>query len=101
MYVVCVTVYVKHGHEDDFIKATKANHKGTRQESGNVRFDVLQAADDPARFFLYEVYEDKESFSEHQKTKHYLKWRETVADWMDKPREGVKYKNIFPSDDQF
>ncbi|HEY65933.1 MAG TPA: antibiotic biosynthesis monooxygenase [Caldilineae bacterium] len=99
MYVVCVTVWVKPEYVDQFIEATRENHLNTRKEPGNVRFDVLQAEEDPTRFFLYEVYRTKEDFARHQQTPHYLKWRETVADWMAQPRQGVRHYSLFPPDD--
>lgn len=101
MYVVCVTVWVKQGHEDEFIEATRLNHLGTRQEPGNVRFDVLRKVDEPGRFFLYEVYRQAEDFASHQQTDHYLEWKKTVADWMDRPREGVKHDSLLPPDESW
>ncbi|MCB0210468.1 MAG: antibiotic biosynthesis monooxygenase, partial [Anaerolineae bacterium] len=93
-----VTVYVKPEHVDDFIKATIANHNHSIEEAGNMRFDVLQCTDDPTRFLLYEAYESDEAAAAHKKTDHYLKWRETVADWMAKPREGIPHRVIRPQD---
>ena len=101
MYVVCVTVMVKPGHEEEFIRATDANHRGTRGEPSNVRFDVLRCEDDPTRFFLYEVYRSKEAFAAHQKTDHYLAWKQTVAEWMAQPRQGVKHSSLLPADESF
>jgi len=101
MYVACVSVFVKPGHEEDFAEATRRNHDGTRQEPGNVRFDVLQSLDDPTRFFLYEVYHDEAAFKAHQQTEHYLGWKQTVAEWMAQPRQGPKYRSLFPADDRF
>jgi autoinducer 2-degrading protein len=96
MFVVCVTVWVKSGHEGDFLEATRANHFATRKEPGNVRFDVLKQQDDPTQYFLYEVYRSPEDFAAHQKTPHYLEWKERVAFWMAKPRQGVKHQSILP-----
>jgi len=96
MYVVCVTVHVKPENVKDFIEATLENARKTRQEAGNVRFDVLQAVEPETQFFLYEVYRSAEDFAAHQQTPHYLKWRETVAPWMAQPRQGVKHNSIFP-----
>lgn len=101
MYIVCVTVFVKPGQEDSFIRAIEKNHRGSLGEPGCLRFDVLRAEDDPSRFFLYEVYRDKDAFAAHQKTEHYLTWRQEVADWMAQPRQGVKHVSLFPSDDTF
>ena len=98
MYVVCVTVWVKAGFEQAFIEATHKNYDGTRQEAGNLRFDVLQKADDPSQFFLYEAYRTEEDFAIHQQTSHYLEWKETVADWMAQKRQGVRHHSVFPQD---
>lgn len=98
MVVYCVTVYVKNAFIDQFIEASKVNHTGTRKEPGNIRFDVLQSQENPGRFFLYEVYESEEAVAEHKKTGHYNTWRSTVADWMEKPREGIVHRVVCPED---
>jgi len=95
MYVVSVTIHVKPDQLDSFIQATLGNARHTRQESGNIRFDVLQAEDDPARFLLYEAYQTKEDFAKHQQTPHYLRWKESVAEAMAQPRQGIKHHSLF------
>ena len=97
MFVLCVKVYVKKENIEQFKKAIVDNHLGTRQEKGNIRFDVLQSNKDPAEFFLYEAYNAKEDWESHKTTPHYLKWRETVQNWMDKPREGADYSVVAPT----
>jgi len=101
MYVVCVTVWVKPGHEQDFVAATRDNHYATRKEPGNVRFDVLGKEDDPTQFFLYEVYRSRDDFVAHQKTPHYLQWKETVGPLMAQPRQGIKHLSLLPDDATF
>jgi autoinducer 2-degrading protein len=96
MFVTCVTVYVKPEHIDDFIRATITNHNESVREPGNMRFDVLQCIDDPSRFLLYEAYETEAAAAGHKQTPHYLAWRETIADWMAKPRQGVAHQVIRP-----
>jgi len=96
MYVVCVKIQVLAEHVDAFIAATRDNARGTREEPGNVRFDVLRGNDDPTRFFLYEVYKEEAGFKAHQQTEHYLRWKETVAPMMAAPRVGEKYSSIVP-----
>lgn len=98
MYVVCVTVWVKDGFAEQFIEATLENHRATRQEAGNLRFDVARGADDANRFHLYEVYQDEAAFKTHQTLPHYFAWRERVADWMAQPRQGVKYVTLAPEE---
>ncbi len=99
MYVVCVTVHVVPERVHSFIEATLENARESRKEPGNVRFDVLQAEEDPARFFLYEVYRGKEDFLSHQQTPHYLQWKEIVAPWMAVPRQGVRHLSVYSDED--
>ncbi|MCX8038692.1 MAG: antibiotic biosynthesis monooxygenase [Candidatus Sumerlaeia bacterium] len=101
MFVVCVTVWVKPGHEKDFIEATLENARQTRCEPGNVRFDVLQCVEPANQFFLYEVYRTPDDFKAHQQTDHYLRWKAAVADWMAQPRQGIKHQSLFPPDEQW
>ncbi|MFQ6105156.1 MAG: antibiotic biosynthesis monooxygenase [Candidatus Glassbacteria bacterium] len=98
MIVTAVTVYVKPEHVNDFIEATAKNHEGSIEEPGNMRFDVLQCTDDPSRFLLYEAYESEEAAAAHKSTEHYLRWKETVADWMARPREGISHRVVFPGE---
>ena len=96
MYVVCVHVHVKPENREEFIRASLENASNTVNEPGNLRFDVLQQADDPNRFMLYEVYRDSSAMDAHKETAHYATWRDTVADWMAEPRQGVKHESLFP-----
>lgn len=98
MYCVCVSIHVKSEHVAEFIEATLDNARNTRQEPGNLRFDVLRHEDDSNRFFLYEVYRDKIDLVRHQETEHYARWRDAVKDWMAENRVGVKYIPIFYGD---
>ncbi|MDZ7616197.1 MAG: antibiotic biosynthesis monooxygenase [Patescibacteria group bacterium] len=98
MIAVCVHVQVAPEHIAQFIQATKENHRNTIREPGALRFDVLQQADDPARFVLYEVYRDQGAVDAHKTTDHYAKWRDAVAEWMAEPRRGIKHNALFPAD---
>jgi autoinducer 2-degrading protein len=98
MIVTCVYVHVKPDVIDSFVNATIANHKESVKEAGNLRFDFIQQSDDPCRFMIYEAYESEVAVANHKNTPHYLQWRDTVADFMSEPRQGVKYKIIEPSD---
>ena len=96
MIVTFVHVWVKPENINEFIEACKANHRESVKEPGNLRFDLLQDAENPTKFVLYEAYESEESAKAHKDTPHYKTWRDTVADWMAKPREGVKHNILCP-----
>lgn len=96
MFVTLVHCHVKPEHVEAFLDATRANHEASVREPGNRRFDVLQSADDPTRFVLYEWYLDEAAAAAHKETSHYRAWRDTVADWFVEPRQGVRYVGRFP-----
>ena len=96
MHVTHVHIHVKQDCIDDFIKATRDNHAASIREDGNRRFDVLQNAEDPARFVLYEWFSSDQSANAHKQTEHYLTWRETIAPMMAEPRNGARYVGLYP-----
>jgi quinol monooxygenase YgiN len=98
MYISVVYVHVKPEFTEAFIEATRENARSSRQEPGVVRFDFLQQQDDPTRFMLYEVYRQASDLDAHRLTAHYLRWRDTVTDWMAETRTSVKYTNLDPAD---
>ena len=100
MHVVCVHVHVEAENRGEFIQATLENARHTVEEPGNLRFDVIQQADDPTRFLLYEVYRDEAGMNAHKETAHYARWREAVAPWMAEPRRGVKHISLFPAGEE-
>jgi autoinducer 2-degrading protein len=96
MIVTCVYVTVKPDAVKEFIEASTENHNESVKEPGNLRFDLIQQADDPCRFMIYEAYVSDEAAAAHKATPHYLKWRDTVAEMMADPRKGVKYNIVQP-----
>lgn len=96
MTVTLVHVQVKPEFIQAFIEATRTNHENSIKESGNLRFDILQDPASPDKFILYEAFESDAAAAAHKETEHYFKWRDAVTTWMAKPREGIKYKLLFP-----
>jgi autoinducer 2-degrading protein len=96
MHVTIVHVWVKPEYREAFIAAARANHLASVQEPGNRRFDVLQDTADPTKFILYEAYATPEDAVAHKQTAHYRTWRDTVADMMAQPRQGLLHIGLFP-----
>ena len=99
MRVVQVHVRVKPEFIDAFKAVSVENAHHSVQEPGIARFDVLQQADDPARFILVEVYRTNEAPAQHKGTAHYQIWREKVVPMMAEPRMSVKYNTIYPGEE--
>lgn len=100
MLVVHVHVRVKPECVEAFKLATLANARESIQEPGIARFDIMQRADDPTQFVLVEAYRTPDAPAAHKATKHYETWRDAVSPMMAEPRNGVKFVNLFPADDQ-
>ena len=98
MHIVLVHVHVKPEFIEAFKAATIHNASNSILESGVVRFDFLQQAEDPTRFTLVEVYRGPVDHARHRETRHYQAWRDSVGDMMAEPRAGIPYVNVFPAD---
>jgi quinol monooxygenase YgiN len=98
MHIVLVHIHVNPDAVETFKKAILENARGSIQEAGVVRFDVLQQAEDPTRFTLVEVYKTPEDQLKHRETAHYIRWRDSVGDMMAEPRQGIRYANVYPED---
>lgn len=96
MHIVHVHVHVKPEDVEAFKLATIENAQNSAREPGVARFDVVQHADDPARFILIEHYKSPDDQIKHRETAHYQKWRDAVAGLMAEPRTAVKVVGIYP-----
>ena len=101
MQIVLVHVNVKSQFVEAFKQASIENASHSVQEAGVARFDVIQQSEDPTKFILIEVYKTADAPAAHKETAHYARWRDTVAEMMSEPRQGIKYTNVFPSDDNW
>jgi quinol monooxygenase YgiN len=101
MLIVLVHVNVKSQFIEDFKQASMENASHSLKEAGVARFDVIQQTEDPRKFILVEVYKTADAPAAHKETAHYARWRDTVAEMVAEPRQGIKYTNIFPSDDDW
>ena len=98
MIVRAIEVQVKPERAAEFIAATLENHRGSLGEPGVLRFDVLQSAEDPASFLLYEVYRDEAATQAHKQTAHYEAWRLAVEPLLAVPRKGRAFNVLAPTD---
>ena len=101
MLIVHVHVHVKSESVEDFKRATLENARQSLKEPGIARFDVVQQADDPARFVLVEVYRTAEAPALHKETEHYATWRDAVASMMAEARSSVKYIAVHPGEESW
>ncbi|MEO7358853.1 MAG: putative quinol monooxygenase [Gemmatimonadaceae bacterium] len=94
MIIVHVFVHVKTDTVDAFIGASLENARNSVNESGVIRFDVIQQDDDATQFLLIEIYRTPGDQALHKETAHYATWRDTVASMMAEPRRSIKYHTL-------
>jgi len=94
MLIVHVHVHVVPEAVEPFRAATLVNARLSLLEPGVLHFEVVQQADDPARFVLLEIYRDDAAAAAHKASAHYPVWRDTVAPMMAEPRSSVKYQRV-------
>lgn len=96
MFAMLVEINIKEGKEQEFLEVFERNHIGTRQEKGNLRFDVLRDPEIRTRFYAYEVYEDENALDEHRKTAHYYRCVEELEPLMTKNRSKKIFEWVLP-----
>ena len=100
MKAILVNLDVKKEYIEQFKEVTFYNSENARKEPGNLRFDVLQDADTPNLFYLYEVYKSDEAIAYHKTTEHYNKWVSAADEMLVKPRSRVFGVPLCPADEE-
>ena len=76
---IVVDAEIKPDRVEEFLKVIEADAKGSRDEPGCLRFDVLRDNDNPNRFFFYEAYESMEAVDVHKSMPHFALWTDFKA----------------------
>lgn len=97
--IVHVDIAVHNDDVEEFLRETAANAKGSRAESGVLRFDVNVDLADHAHIVLVEVYRNQAAAAAHKQTPHYALWRDAVAGMMARPRSSVTFTPVATATD--
>jgi len=74
MIVLAVTWKAKPGHEAEVARLFALQQKESSKEAGCRMFVVHRHMSDPARFFLYEQYDDQAALDAHRASSHFRKY---------------------------
>lgn len=75
--IVC-RVLVKEGQEAAFIETAKVLIEATRQEPGNVSYNLYQSPFDSKTFIFYEEYKDDDAFNTHANSAHFKAFADAI-----------------------
>lgn len=56
--------------------------QASRQEPGNLRYDLYRIAEGPTSFHLFETYLDPAAMDAHRGSEHYQAYRAKAANWL-------------------
>ncbi|WP_233545678.1 putative quinol monooxygenase [Parabacteroides sp. AM08-6] len=79
--IVC-RVLVKEGQEAAFIEVAKPLIDATRQETGNISYNLYQSPSDPKSFIFYEEYKDDAAFDFHANSEHFKTFAAAIPDML-------------------
>ena len=82
MYLVAVTFKIAEDKADTFAVRVRQQATDSLTEAGCQRFDVWCDPTDPARVFLYEIYDDRAAFNLHLASNHFKAFDAEVGPWI-------------------
>lgn len=99
MMSIVATIKVKPEHVERFLVHIRADAEGSlRREPGCLRFHVLRDAENPAIFYLFELYRDRAAYEAHQRAPHFQAFFANAADTLDGPPD-VRVAHVeYPTD---
>lgn len=75
MAFVCSATWIaKPGEEETVREALRHLQPASREEPGNLYYQVHQSPDEPRVFKIFEVYVDEDAFKAHATYPHFEKW---------------------------
>ena len=99
MYAVLGIIKVKPEHVDDFVAHVRQHAANSLREPGCLRYDVLQAADDPQTICLYEVFRTEADLEVHHAQDHYRAWMQMSRGWRDSSAYSRRVlRTLYPPD---
>ena len=98
MIALFARVRIKPEAVDRFLRYLEADLRGSLQEEGCVRFDVLRDEAEPSLFYLYEVYVDDAAYELHKKAPYFQAMFSEVGDAFAAPPEGFRGVSILPKE---
>lgn len=86
MYHIAVYFDVPAQRRDEFIEATLEDGRNSgRDEAGTLRFELIEDAEQPNRFYLNEAYENEEAFDIHAKGPHFARFFQIIGEFAEGP----------------
>lgn len=96
MVVVIATMHAREGEESRMRDVLLALVVESRQEQGNLRYDLLVSEEDPREYAIYEVWESAAALNAHLRSKHISVAHGLNEELSDVPPRVISYTTIEP-----
>ena len=91
MIIVTATITVKKGNRDELISKSQNVITSTRQEQGNISYELLASTEDENVLMMFEKWESKEALDTHMQTEHFKAFGAAIEDIVAKELEIAIY----------
>jgi quinol monooxygenase YgiN len=89
MLAIVVNFEIKPGTETETIAALQANAAGSRKEPGCRKWEWCRHVDEPDRFAIYELYDDRAAIDFHKASAHFKEWQTSTAKFLKSKTSGI------------
>ncbi|WP_035847642.1 putative quinol monooxygenase [Kitasatospora azatica] len=98
MYQIAVAFEIPADRREEFIAAALEDGRNSAaDEPGTLRFELVEDAEQPNRFYLNEAYTDEAAFDVHCEGPHFARFFELIKDYAEGPTWLVRGTRITDS----
>jgi quinol monooxygenase YgiN len=87
MIIVTAAITGKPGKRDELISKSQDVIKSTRQEQGNISYELLASTEDEDVLLMFEKWENKEALDTHMQTEYFKAFGSAIEDLVAKELE--------------
>ncbi|MFK8793182.1 putative quinol monooxygenase [Planococcus plakortidis] len=87
MMIIHAHLQVKPDQKQAFLNESKILIDASRQERGNVLYDLMKSVEKDGHFTMVEVWEDAQAIEAHNASKHFTAFSKKAAGFMSAPME--------------
>jgi quinol monooxygenase YgiN len=89
--IVTANITAKPGERDELISKSQNVIESTRQEQGNISYELLASTEDENVLLMFEKWESKEALDIHMQTEHFKAFGTAIKDIIAKELDITVY----------
>lgn len=92
MIAICAPIVLKEGSLEQALEAVTPMIEKSREEPGNISYQLFQSIDDPNMVMFIEMWKDSDAIEQHGATEHYKQGLASVSEFVAEPKPFTHYK---------